>query len=156
MIIGFTGTQRGMSEQQLAAVDVLFGLISETESAPTLVQGDCIGADEQAYIIASAHTFATFSRPCTIENKRAYTECDVVFEPKDPIKRNHDIVDEADVMLVTPGEQLEVLRSGTWATIRYARKTETPLIVVYPDGSVVVRNARGQLKELLLQVACIV
>lgn len=30
----------------------------------------------------------------------------------------------------------EKLRSGTWATVRYARKQKTPLIMLWPGGSV--------------------
>lgn len=43
-------------------------------------------------------------------------------EEKPFIKRNHDIVDACDVLIACPETNKEVQRSGTGATIRYARK----------------------------------
>ena len=53
---------------------------------------------------------------------------------KDYLVRNHDIVDVCDVLVATPGQKEEQIRSGTWATIRYARKIRKQIIIVYPDG----------------------
>jgi len=48
--------------------------------------------------------------------------------------RNHKMVDSAGVLLATPKEDHEVLRSGTWATIRYAYKKNKQVVLVWPDG----------------------
>lgn len=37
-------------------------------------------------------------------------------------------------------EMNEQLRSGTWSTIRYARRVDIPRVIVYPDGSIVKEN----------------
>ena len=58
----------------------------------------------------------------------------VVHTPKDYLERNHDIVDETDMLIATPGEEQEVQRSGTWATIRYARKQKRTILTIYPSG----------------------
>jgi len=55
--------------------------------------------------------------------------------PKEPLARNRDIVNMSDILIAAPGEKAEVLRSGTWATIRYARKMSRKLLVIYPKGS---------------------
>jgi hypothetical protein len=47
---------------------------------------------------------------------------DEVREAKPFIKRDHDIVDETEVMLATPVSREEHMRSGTWTTVRYAKK----------------------------------
>jgi predicted Rossmann fold nucleotide-binding protein DprA/Smf involved in DNA uptake len=51
--------------------------------------------------------------------------------PLDPLVRNKVIVNISDVILATPFEDKEVMRSGTWSTIRYARKVgKTPIIIL--------------------------
>jgi hypothetical protein len=50
--------------------------------------------------------------------------------------RNHEIVDDSQVLIAAPKEFTEQLRSGTWATIRYARKIGRTVRIVFPDGSI--------------------
>jgi hypothetical protein len=38
--------------------------------------------------------------------------------------------------LACPRGYTEELRSGTWATIRYARKTGVPYVIIFPDRTV--------------------
>jgi len=47
--------------------------------------------------------------------------------------RNRDIVDETDQLVAAP-KGLEYLRSGSWSTVRYARKQGKPVTLVRPDG----------------------
>jgi len=55
---------------------------------------------------------------------------------KRPLERNSDIVADSDLLLATPRFYEEELRSGTWATVRRARKANKPLIIVWPNGKV--------------------
>jgi len=49
-----------------------------------------------------------------------------------------DFVNECDVLIAAPGEFVERKRgSGTWGTVRYARKLGRPLVIIWPDGVVV-------------------
>ena len=44
---------------------------------------------------------------------------------------NHNIIQESDIMIAMPiAPEKEVLRSGTWAAIRYARRVGVPIIFV--------------------------
>jgi hypothetical protein len=52
------------------------------------------------------------------------------------LQRNRNIVDAVQVMIACPRGFEEELRSGTWATIRYARKVGRKLYIIYPDGRV--------------------
>ena len=49
-----------------------------------------------------------------------------ILQPLPPLVRNHEIVDvltgKEDRFIATPAEEAEILRSGTWSTIRYARR----------------------------------
>ncbi len=131
MRVGFTGTQGGMNSVQAKNVNFILNLVRDNLE---FFHGDCVGADNQAYNFATALSAYTTARPCTILSKRAFTQSCRVHEPVAPLERNHIIVDEAELMIATPKENEEVLRSGTWATIRYAKKTKTPLIVFLPNG----------------------
>lgn len=57
-----------------------------------------------------------------------------VYRPAPYLMRNHAIVDQSDMLVATPAGDQEVVRSGTWATIRYARKLQKPLMIIWPDG----------------------
>ena len=130
MKIGFTGTQIGTTTAQRAVLMQL--LVAGTE----FHHGDCVGADENAHAIASSLGLRTVCHPPINPAKRAFTENDETREPKDYIARNHDIVDETDFLLATPKFNAEELRSGTWATIRYAKKSGKRVGIIFPDGSI--------------------
>jgi len=49
-------------------------------------------------------------------------------------------VDETEWLWAIPGEFKEVLRSGTWSTIRYARKKGKKVLIIWPDGSSIVEK----------------
>jgi hypothetical protein len=57
-----------------------------------------------------------------------------VCQPKPPLDRNHDVVENSDILLAFPFEKEDVLRSGTWATVRYAKRCRVPILLVFPDG----------------------
>lgn len=120
MKIGFTGTQKGMSKHQKE--HVIFHIM---ELQPIEVHyGMCIGADDEMYNIIK-NCFPNckiIGHPPINKSKYAHRECDEYRQPKEYLIRNHDIVDETDLLIACPFEDDEVLRSGTWATIRYGKK----------------------------------
>jgi len=58
-----------------------------------------------------------------------------VHPPRGYLDRNTDIVKHSHILIGCPSTLNEVLRSGTWATIRRARRIKTPCILIFPDGS---------------------
>jgi predicted Rossmann fold nucleotide-binding protein DprA/Smf involved in DNA uptake len=72
--------------------------------------------------------------------KRAFCVCDSSYPPKPYLARNHEMVMVTDRLVVVPKRQIEEVRSGTWATFRYALKLGRPIYVVWPDGTIAVRN----------------
>jgi hypothetical protein len=137
-IAGFTGTQGGMTELQRSTYAMLLIALTVTE----LQHGDCIGADADAHDLArTVPAIHITARPCTIRSKRAFKTADVTFPPKAPLDRNTDIVSASDLLIATPGEFAEVMRSGTWSTIRRARKRKIPLYIIWPDGTIRAENA---------------
>lgn len=134
MHVGFTGTQYGMTEAQETTLQ---RLLTELPNAPhVLHHGDCVGADEQAHMIAGQLGFTTMGHPPVNESKRAFTVCTGWRQAKEYLVRNRDIVGECEVVFATPAQAGEQLRSGTWATVRYARLLHRPVHIIAPDGTV--------------------
>lgn len=133
MRVGFTGTQEGMTQDQLA---VLLSMI--TSMAPfEFHHGDCVGSDAEAHFIAQAMGVPIIIHPPIANVKQAYcVGAKKVKPPKGYIQRNQDIVDETDVLIATPKSSKENLRSGTWSTVRYARKRGRIVWIINPDGSI--------------------
>ena len=136
MIIGFTGTQVGLTPHQ---TQMLWTLLA-AEGIEEFHHGDCVGADAQAHAMAVGLGIPVIIHPCTIEAKRAYCEgAREVLEAKAPLDRNRDIVDACDGILACPRGP-EEQRSGTWATVRYARNPYKPLTIIYSNGRVVAET----------------
>ena len=134
--IGFTGTQAGATpEQQHGVIRLLMKL-----GATDLHHGDCIGADDQADQIARELDIIRHLHIPTNANKRAHCMVrdglDVVYPALPYLERNRAIVDATAALIATPKEMAETLRSGTWATVRYARRQGKPVHIVWPDGTV--------------------
>ncbi len=103
----------------------------------TLHHGDCIIADNVAHRIAKALSWRVEIHPPDNPTKRAFCKhADLIHPEKPYLERNRDIVDASEALIATPAENAELARSGTWSTVRYARKKAIPVYIVFPDGSV--------------------
>lgn len=138
MHVGFSGTQEGMKYKQLLKIENIMRNLAYMNQGDILVahHGDCIGADEDFHKVARGENFGIKGHPPLKQSKRAMCHFDEEAPKKDYIERNHDIVDESEIMIFTPKEFNETLRSGTWATVRYAKKQDKPGMIVFPDGEV--------------------
>jgi hypothetical protein len=130
MHIGFTGTRQGMTQAQK---DAIRKFLSSRRGA-VLHHGDAIGADAQAHDIAAELGLAVVIHPPVIEAGRAWKQSDTVREPKRVLTRNKDIVRETQLLLAAPAEPIEQARSGTWSTVRYARRLGRSIHVFTPAG----------------------
>jgi hypothetical protein len=101
-----------------------------------LEHGDCIGVDAQTHEIAKGYHMNITVHPPTDSHFRAFCDADTILNPRAYLKRNKNIVDRCGTLLVVPDGMFEKIRSGTWSTWRYAVKTHTPWIIVYPDGTI--------------------
>jgi hypothetical protein len=136
MKIGFTGTQRGMTQKQKETFTILFDKICSNNIVNEFHHGDCIGSDKDAHMIVMNKNIPIIVHPPLRPQKRAFCENAVRILPKkEYLIRNHNIVNATDVLFATPEQYTEELRSGTWATIRYAGKQVKYVYVIYPDGS---------------------
>lgn len=131
---GFTGTQSGMTAKQHRATRTLFPILFGI-TGREFHHGDCTGADDEAHWIARECGVLVHVHPPNNRSKRAFCKGDR-YSPSAPyLERNHHIVDATLALVATP-KGAEELRSGTWSTVRYARKLTRPLYIVQPGGTV--------------------
>jgi len=132
--IGFTGTQIGLTMLQQEAFQNILYL--QADNKIFFHHGDCIGADAQAHDIAKPFAASIVIHPPTDPKKRAWCFGGYMLPEKTYLKRNHDIVDQCDILIAAPKGFFEEQRSGTWATIRYALKVNKPVSIIWPTGLV--------------------
>ena len=129
--VGFTGTQKGLTSIQLFRISELI------EGASELHHGDCIGADDEVDKIATMLRIAKTIHPPLENKKRAFCTRGyfLILRAKGYLERNRDIVDATEYLIAAPSGA-EQTRSGTWSTVRYAKKMRKRICVVMPDGKV--------------------
>lgn len=133
--VGFTGTQRGMTDPQRDKVRLLL-----QRRLFVAHHGACVGADEQfdAIVRTCPGLYWVHIYPSTIVERRTYlpvTQHDITELPAPPLMRNRRIVAACDVLIATPKEANMQERSGTWATVRYAKLAAKPNIIILPNGA---------------------
>lgn len=133
MIVGFTGTQQGLTLKQRQALRELLLSLPIDE----FHHGDCIGADAAAHSMVRSHAAHIVAHPSDVKDKRAYCKGAVIgHPPKPPLERNEYIYQPADLLVACPKNDFEEVRSGTWATARHAHAAGKSITVVWPDGRV--------------------
>lgn len=140
MKIGFTGTRKGMTARQFYWLWHVLTRVPMLSSDPLMEvhHGGCVGSDDEFHFLM-AERFGSVRivlHPPVDKRQQADCPSDEVREPKPFLERDHNIVDETNPLIATPKGMTEELRSGTWATIRYARKQGKQVIIIYPDGSI--------------------
>lgn len=140
MRVGFTGTRNGMTEQQVSVFKDAIRFIG-VENVTEFHQGCCVGADEQAVLAMLDLGFPgdkiwahlpenkskIFKFHKGLENIR-------IVQPKPYLERNKNIVERSDVLLAAPESGTEILRSGTWSTVRAGRVKKMPIKIILPSG----------------------
>jgi hypothetical protein len=125
-----------MMEPQKNAVRLLF-----VRLASEIHHGDCVGADAQAHYIARELGLLLIGHPPINPRGRAFCVGFRYCNPEKPyLERNRDIVGDTHILVAAPETEHEVVRSGTWYTVRWARKLDRSIYVVMPDGEVFVQS----------------
>jgi len=136
VIVGVTGNRGGLSAQQH------LWLISQIKGARALHHGACVGADTDAHLAARDAGVAIIVHPPTdmrlVELRDTSESLVHWLQPLPYMERNHNIVNACDVLWAFPSGP-ERVRSGTWATVRYAVKNKKTVVIVHPLGTVEVR-----------------
>lgn len=136
MIIGFTGSRKGMTPEALEALE---SVLSNHPTCTGVVHGCAIGADAQFHKVAMEHGFPILGSPSTLNAQSMPINKDefaILMTRRGPLDRNHIIVDVCDLLIAAPETLVEVRRSGTWATMRYAKTQGRRCTVLGPVGTI--------------------
>ena len=131
--IGFTGTREGLSPRQ----EVSLRAILETFISGDRVyfhHGDCIGADAKAHTVFC--DLVSWDRvilhPPLETRSLSFCQAVMSHRPKAYLTRDREIAASCGVLVACPKEHREVVRSGTWATVRYARAAGKTVVILWP------------------------
>lgn len=132
MKIGIIGTRSGCTEAQF---NKLRSILNSYPSDAEFHYGDCVGVDAAAAILAKELGMKIVRHPPEKDDLRAYVLYDECREKFSHFKRNRNIVDSADVLIVVPWQSEWSSNGGTWYTHDYAIKHFVKTLIIWPDGT---------------------
>lgn len=131
-VVGFTGTRAGLTPVQRDRVSALLAGADEGR------HGDCVGGDETFHGLCLDAGIPVVLHPPEDARLRAHCRGALRVEPSKPfLERDKDIVRESTELIAAPKETREpssTRGSGTWFTVRYARKRGAPVKIIMPNG----------------------
>lgn len=136
LILGMTGSRNGMS-------DLCKTKLRQFLRKNNIIEchhGDCVGADEEFHDIAQEENIKIVVHPPKYTSYRAFCIGNTVLPPHDYLFRNRQIVDSSDMLIAFPPTIKELIQSGTWYTIRYARTKNKKILILHSDGSYIKEN----------------
>lgn len=141
--VGVTASRAGLSASQAEVAAQLLRQLYE-QGYRILHHGDCAGGDVELHELAASLGFKVELHPPSDPKLRSFSDDSqlnpglarsVIFvnDPLPYLERNGAVVDSTHVLLAFPsGREEDQPRSGTWATVRYARRHGRPVRVVSP------------------------
>lgn len=149
MRIGITGSRNVPTDKQEFSLGIIMNTLARDQSGPVeLHHGMCVGTDECAhYIGAVIPRMSIIGHPGYGKNKQSpyrmkagHDFFSLVLPALPYAERNRAIVEVSGVILACPEypeHDPRSLRSGTWQTIRIAKRAHIPVIVIPPSGVIV-------------------
>jgi hypothetical protein len=149
--IGITGTRNRLTMNQYESLALTLAEYSAGQqslgSYLFIHHGCCIGTDEISHLLArdmkctficghpgiDRHGNSPYSMPIRLR------EFSILNGSKPYRERNKDIVNTGRIIIACPASpemHFDSRRSGTWQTVRLARKAEKEIIYIWADGSV--------------------
>ena len=132
--IGFTGNRNGLTHEQKEEIKSILDKYDNI----IVSHGDCVGSDTDFHNICvnyknsypnkqiTIHIF-----PPSISTLRAFNVGDVLMDKQPYLQRNMSIIKNSTMLIACPTDKnKEELRSGTWSTIRQAKKLNKEVIIL--------------------------
>jgi hypothetical protein len=148
IVVGITGTQTGLTDNQRKTLEKTFKLFETNFKNFHLLHGDCVGVDCEAHCLYLRMNFGgkIIIFPPKNNIKRAYctslqSSQTIILPEEEYLVRNKNIVQNADILIACPKEENgEMIRSGTWFTVRYAKNFYNKIILIRPSGKIEILN----------------
>lgn len=135
--LAFTGTRYGMTRIQVHILRAaLYWIEDQYGTDVNARHGGCIGSDITFHAACVSRNWAVDVFPSTIPNTQGdykFGDRLHIHKPAPPLQRNTTIIRSANMVIATPNEDYERLRSGTWSTIRKVRTAQLPLLLILPS-----------------------
>lgn len=138
MILGFTGSRNKPNNNVYENLQKF--IIENKNKIIEAHHGDCIGSDKIFDNEIKKYGIKTIIHPPNINNYRSFCSYDEIKSPMSFLKRNKNIVDSSNILIALPPTDHEIIRSGSWQTIRYARKKNKKIYIFYPNGNIVIEK----------------
>jgi len=143
IIIGFSGTRQGLTDIQLKKVEAVLNKLKNKYTDIEIHHGDCVGSDQQIHemVVAKNLVQSIIIHPPKNAALRAF--CENCFNEliiikqeleKDYLERNKDIIAIGELMIITPKENDEIVKSGTWMSYRTSKKFNKKILLIKPNG----------------------
>lgn len=136
MIVGITGARRDITTAQLHTVRSW--LLENLPDIEALHHGCCAGFDTYiANIAGELEIPQVYHPPIDARFQMIFKNNSwpgVWNKPKPYLDRNRDIVDQSTILITGPSTDREQVRSGTWYTVRYARKVGREMKIAAKGG----------------------
>jgi hypothetical protein len=124
--IGFTGNRKGLTPIQEEGIKAIL----DNYDNIIVSHGDCIGSDTDFHNLCMNYKNANIHKNITIcifppnnPTLRAFNAGDLLMKEEPYLTRNENIIKNSSILIACPiDKNCEELRSGTWSTIRKARK----------------------------------
>jgi hypothetical protein len=143
MIVGFTGTRAGWVRRQGWA----FKAFIESITIDEFIHGGSLGSDTLAhntlrtvYPNIPVHILPIDRDKGSIVMTPIYPEKNFIYPESEPLFRNRMIVEMVDGLIAVPRLMSEEEQSGTWYTIRKAREHGVPVVVIWPNGKIIIER----------------
>jgi hypothetical protein len=133
-MIGFAGTLKQPTQRQ--ADQLCKALFYHREAHSVMHNGGCTGSEEYALRYWLACKGAVWLHPPMQTTHRAAVPYGIANPPATYLRRYMQIVLATDVMIICPSQQREVVRSSTWAALRYAQDADKAFFLILPCGTV--------------------
>jgi hypothetical protein len=147
--IGITGTRNPLTDAQRHTLGLMLMTIMHRVPRMRAIHHGCAtGADEYAHqITLTIPGSDIYGHPGYGANKRqpylmpiVPEQFTILYPAKTYRERNLDIVTYSRLLIACPAypeQDARSARSGTWQTVRFARKVPIPVLLVIPNGGII-------------------
>jgi hypothetical protein len=121
LYIGFTGTREGMTEKQKGGLDTILRTLCLWSGGVVFHHGGEPHSDREAALIAKSYGARVIPHPPDYDTAEAKLARNIVI-----------VLRGRDLLIAAPRTMKEEVRSGTWYTVRQARKIDRAVALLDP------------------------